>query len=194
MGYTSGKSVSQWEARHFPVLLSILNGRTTMSTASQTKYFDLHILGIGYVNRIREVKVKRGENFWACDISALHGAEDDVQYTRFDCRVSGSEAGRLIKRMHKACQEEKKILISFKLGDLYTDTFTYESGNKQGETGVSLKARLLLIHWIKVDGVNVYTAPPKAGVDNDVQSEVQPLAEPSQTGSVDMAQAAIAMH
>lgn len=92
-----------------------------MTTTPQTKYFDLHIHGIGYVNRIREVNVKRGENFWACDISALHGAEDDVQYTRFDCRVSGSEAGKLIKRMHKACQEEKKILIGFKLGDLYAD-------------------------------------------------------------------------
>ncbi|MBD9357395.1 STY4534 family ICE replication protein [Methylomonas albis] len=162
-----------------------------MTTTPQTKYFDLHIHGIGYVNRIREVNVKRGENFWACDISALHGAEDDVQYTRFDCRVSGSEAQKLIKRMHKACQEEKKILIGFKLGDLYADTFTYESGVKQGETGVSLKARLLFIHWIKVDGVSVYTAPPKTEADNDVQSETQPLADPSPTGSNDRAQAAV---
>lgn len=161
-----------------------------MATTPETKYFDLHIHGIGYVNRIREVNVKRGENFWACDISALHGAEDDVQYTRFDCRVSGSEAQKLIKRMHKACQEEKKILIGFKLGDLYTETFTYESGAKQGETGVSLKARLLFIHWIKVDGVSVYSAPPKADVADDVQSETQPLADPSPTGSNDRAQQA----
>jgi CRISPR/Cas system-associated endoribonuclease Cas2 len=162
-----------------------------MATTPETKYFDLHIHGIGYVNRIREVDVKRGDNFWACDISALHGAEDDVQYTRFDCRVSGSEARKLVKRMHKACQEEKKILIGFKLGDLYTDTFTYESGAKQGETGVSLKARLLLIHWIKVDGVSVYTAPPKADLGDDGQSETQPLADPSPVGSNDRAQAAV---
>lgn len=138
-----------------------------MSTATQTHYFDLHIHGIGYVNRIREVSVKRGDNFWACDIAALHGAEAAVQYTRFDCRVSGSEAEKLIKRMQKAGQDDKKILIGFKLGDLYTDTFTYESGAKQGETGVSLKARLLFIHWIKVDGVTVYTAPPKAEAGNE---------------------------
>lgn len=162
-----------------------------MTTTPQTKYFDLHIHGIGYVNRIREVSVKRGENFWACDIAALHGAEDDVQYTRFDCRVSGSEAGKLIKRMQKACQEEKKILIGFKLGDLYTDTFTYESGTKQGETGVSLKARLLFVYWIKVDGVSVYTAPPKVEVGNDVQSETQPLTDPNLKGSVDSTQAAV---
>lgn len=126
------------------------------------KYFDLHIHGIGYVGRIREVQVKRGDNFWACDISALHGPEDDVQYTRFDCRVSGSEATKLIKRCAPASQEQKKILIGFKLGDLYAETFVYEAGDKAGQTGVSLKARLLYISWIKVDGETVYIAPPKA--------------------------------
>ena len=38
------------------------------------KYFDLHITGIGYVNRIRTVPVKRGKSFYAVDISALHGS------------------------------------------------------------------------------------------------------------------------
>lgn len=133
----------------------------SQSTQNQTKYFDLHVTGIGYVNRIREVEVKRGGNFWACDIVALHGAEDAIEHTRFDCRVSGSEAARLIKRCEKACEEKKKILVGFKLGDLYAETFTYEKGEKAGQTGVSLKARLLYISWIKVDGESVYTAPPK---------------------------------
>lgn len=131
------------------------------STNQPKKYYDLHVTGIGYVNRIREVEVKRGGNFWACDIVALHGAEDAIEHTRFDCRVSGSEAEKLIKRCAKACEEKKKILVGFKLGDLYADTFTYENGAKAGQTGVSLKARLLYIAWIKVDGESVYTAPPK---------------------------------
>lgn len=145
-----------------------------MSTPTQDrKYYDLHIHGLGYVNRIREVPVKRGDSFWACDISALHGADDDIQYTRFDCRVSGSEAEKLIKRLNEASQQEKKILIGFKLGDLYSDIFTYQSGDKLGETGVSLKARLLYISWIKVDGENVYMAPPKAEPVNTVIPELE---------------------
>jgi Protein of unknown function (DUF3577) len=125
------------------------------------KYYDLHVHGAGYVNRIREVPVKRGDSFWACDIAALHGADDAIEYTRFDCRVSGSEAAKLIKRLDKACQEQKKILIGFKLGDLYAESFVYQKGDRQGETGVSLKARLLYISWIKVDGESVYTSPKK---------------------------------
>ncbi|MFA6094345.1 MAG: STY4534 family ICE replication protein [Candidatus Paceibacterota bacterium] len=137
-----------------------------MNTENQTNnYFDLHITGIGYVNRIREVSVKRGDAFWACDIAALHGASDDVEYTRFDCRVSGETAEKLIKRCDKAEKDNKKVLIGFKLGDLYAETFVFEKGAKQGETGVSLKARLLYITWIKVDGETVYKAPIKTVPD-----------------------------
>ncbi|MGH7261726.1 MAG: DUF3577 domain-containing protein, partial [Nitrospiraceae bacterium] len=34
------------------------------------KYFDLHVTGIGYLNRAREVPVPRGQAFLAVDISA----------------------------------------------------------------------------------------------------------------------------
>ena len=117
------------------------------------KYFDLHITGIGYVNRIREVPVKRGKSFLAVDISALHGSASDTQYTRFDCRVSGSEAQVIIDQIKSMIEDEQnKVLIGFKLGDLYADTFVYGKGNKVGQTGVSLKARLLRIDWVKVNG------------------------------------------
>ena len=121
-------------------------------------YFDLHINGIGYLNRIREVKPKKGQPFWACDINALSGASDDVSYTRFDCKIAGADAEALVKRCVKAVEEQRKVMISFKLGDLWTDTFVYQSGTRKGETGVSLKARLLYINFIKVDGEMVYQA------------------------------------
>lgn len=132
---------------------------------SSNDFFDLHTSGVGYVNRIREVPVKRGDSFWACDIAALHGAKDDVQTTRFDCRVNGSEAEKLIMRCEQAVTDEKKVLIGFKLGDLYAETFVYEKGDKKGQTGISLKARLLYISWIKVDGENVYKAPVKTSAE-----------------------------
>ena len=119
----------------------------------ETKYFDLHVTGIGYLNRVREVPVKRSQPFLAVDISALHGDSEDVQYTRFDCRVSGSDAKAIIESLMPVIDDDKnKVLVGFKLGDLYTDTFTYKSGDKAGQTGISLKARLLRIDWVKVNG------------------------------------------
>jgi len=119
----------------------------------ETKYFDLHVTGIGYLNRVREVPVKRSQPFLAVDISALHGDSEDVQYTRFDCRVSGSDAKAIIESLMPVIDDDKnKVLVGFKLGDLYTDTFTYKSGDKAGQTGISLKTRLLRIDWVKVNG------------------------------------------
>lgn len=138
-----------------------------MTNQTEKSYFDLHITGLGYLNRIREVQPKKGDSFLACDIAALSGASDDVSYTRFDVRVSGSDAQHLVRRCAEAVEAERKVMIGFKLGDLYADTFTYSKGKRAGETGVSLKARLLFVSWIKVDGVMKYKAEPKQAEEQD---------------------------
>lgn len=158
---------------------------TTASTPTRPKksYFDLHIEGVGYVNRIREVTPKRGAAFLACEVAALVGPTDALEYRRFDVRVSGTDAQHLIRRCAEAVKEEKKVLIGFRLGDLWTDVFTYSKGPKEGQTGVSLKARLLFVSWIKIEGEIVYKAAPKATDTptedtNATQSAGETLPEP----------------
>ena len=63
-------------------------------------------------------------------------------------------------------------MIGFRLGDLWTDTFTYSKGKRAGEQGVSLKARLLFVSWIKVDGRLVYKAEPKSTETDERGPEV----------------------
>jgi hypothetical protein len=126
---------------------------------SETKYFDLHTTGIGYLNRARVVDVKRGTPFLAVNVNALHGAADSPEYTRFDCRVCGEAAAHVLLDL-KGLIEAKgpdgrpahRVLAGFKLSDLYAETFVYQKGERQGQTGVALKARLLRIDWVKVDG------------------------------------------
>ncbi|OUE53914.1 hypothetical protein AZ003_002821 [Citrobacter freundii] len=125
---------------------------------NEKTYFNLNTSGLGYVNRVRTVTPKRGAPFLCCDIAALCGAADAVEYVRFDCKVTGSEARKLIARYEQAVSEKRKVLIHFRLGDLYVDMFTYSKGERKGETGVSLKARLLYIGFIKIDGEVVWQA------------------------------------
>lgn len=133
-----------------------------MTTSSNDKtYFDLHVTGLGYVNRIREVKPRKGDAFLACDIAALNGPSDKPEYRYFDVRVSGTDAQHLIRRCEEAVEAKRKVLIGFRLGDLWPDLFTYTKGKNEGKTGVSLKARLLFVSWIKVDGQLVYKAEAK---------------------------------
>jgi hypothetical protein len=44
----------------------LISPEETMNDASRNdKYFDLHITGIGYLYRAREVEVRRGQSFLA---------------------------------------------------------------------------------------------------------------------------------
>lgn len=124
------------------------------------KYFDLHVSGIGYLSRAREVKPKRSTPFLAVDVTAIHGPADDIQRLRFDAKVAGTEAQKVIRDlMDDINDRDRKVLASFKLGDLYLDQFTYETGERAGQSGVALKTRLLRLAWVKIDGQYVYRAP-----------------------------------
>ncbi len=117
-------------------------------------HFDLHVNGIGYLNRIREVKVKKGA-FWACTIAALHGSIDDPETTYLDCKIEGAEALEKVRFLQGAVNANQKVTVSFRVGDIYPEAFIYQSGLKQGETGVSIKGRLLKIGSAKIDGIPV---------------------------------------
>ena len=132
------------------------------AVAGEATYFDLHTQGLGYLNRIREVTPSRGKAFLACTIAALNGPTEAPEYRYFDVTVCGAEAQLLVNRYAEAVHQGSKVLMGFRLGDLWTDLFRYNRGDKAGKTGVSLKARLLFISWIKVDGQLVYQARLKA--------------------------------
>ena len=127
-----------------------------MSNNESQKYFDLHTTGIGYVNHVREVTPKEGNPFLSVTIAALRGSVDNVQYTHFECRVSGRQAQQVVRQVKPAVEGKLKVLIGFTLSDLYAETFTFKNGDKAGETGISLKARLLRVSWAKVDGQPFY--------------------------------------
>jgi len=136
---------------------------STNETSNETsKYFDLHTQGIGYLNRIREVTPKEGTPFLSVTIAALRGSVDNVQYTHFECRVSGKKARELVRKLESVIEDSSKVLVGFTLSDLFAETFTFKNGDKAGETGISLKARLLRIAWAKVDGQPFYTAQEDA--------------------------------
>lgn len=133
-----------------------------MSNNESNKYFDLHTTGIGYLNRIREVTPNEGNPFLSVTIAALRGRVDNVQYAHFECGVSGKQAQEIVRQVKSAVEDKKKVLIGFTLSDLNAEPFTYKKGDKAGQTGVNLKARLLRVAWVKVDGQPFYTAQQDA--------------------------------
>ena len=126
-----------------------------MNTNENVKYFDRHTTGIGYLNRVREVTPEEGTPFLAVTIAAIHGSVSNVQHTYFECGVYGEQAQTTVRELQPAVESGSKVLIGFTLSDLRADAFTFKQGDKAGETGVNLKARLIKIAWAKVDGQKV---------------------------------------
>lgn len=116
------------------------------------KYFDLHTTGVGYLNRVREVTPEKGTPFLSVIIGALRGRAGEVQYTHFECSVAGSKAQATVRQLQSAVEGGLKVLIGFTLSNVHGESFTYKNGEKAGQPGVSLKARLLRISYAKVDG------------------------------------------
>ncbi|HCC5836626.1 STY4534 family ICE replication protein [Citrobacter farmeri] len=131
----------------------------------QSSYFNLHIDGLGYLSNIREINTATG-SFLSCTINALHGSTEKPEYTRFDVTVSGQQTSSLIRRCQNAVNEEKKVLIGFKLSNLTADVFTLTKGDHAGESRVSLKARLIKISFIKVGQNMVYKAEKPESSDS----------------------------
>ncbi|MDR8763320.1 DUF3577 domain-containing protein [Burkholderia multivorans] len=128
------------------------------------KYFDLHLRGLGYLSRVRDVTAKgsgrsKAKPFLACAISAFHGdpnVENGIVYLPLDLIVSGEKAREAVRAvMGDANDPDAKVLVAFRSGDHYIRTFE-RTGNRAGETGAILKGRLLKLFWIKVDGEEVY--------------------------------------
>ncbi len=131
----------------------------------QSSYFNLHIDGLGYLSNIREVNTATG-SFLSCTINALHGSTEKPEYTRFDVTVLGQQTSSLIRRCQNAVNEEKKVLIGFKLSNLTADVFTLTKGDHAGESRASLKARLIKISFIKVGQNMVYKAEKPESADS----------------------------
>ncbi|OOF59747.1 STY4534 family ICE replication protein [Rodentibacter myodis] len=144
-----------------------------MSTQTESKtYFNLHTTGVGYLSDIRTVNPKKGSPFLACRIAALVGASDDLAYHYFDTNVTGKEAVGLIERCQKAVNEKKKVLISFNISDIWTETFTYSKDtqyHKKGDVGVTLKGRLIRIDMVKIDGEVKYKREAKSAEKGENQ-------------------------
>ena len=128
--------------------------------SSPSSFFNLHVEGVGYLNRVRTVKPKKGQEFLACTVAALRGSDSDVSYTKFDCRVSGADAQAIVKRLENDVAADKAVIIGFRIADIYPELFTYEKRDRKGQQGVSIKGRLLRIKFAKVDGEAIDVPQP----------------------------------
>ncbi len=138
-----------------------MSKQSQVQSQAQSTYFNLHVEGVGYLNRVRTVQPKEGSAFLACTVAAMRGSTAHLGYTKFNCTVSsGAEAYKAIKLLERDVADEKPVLIGFRIGDICPETFTYQIGDRKGQQDVSIKGRLLRVKFAKVNGEAVDLPQP----------------------------------
>ena len=172
----------------------------TPAASNSSNYINLHVTGLGYISRIREVPVKKGTPFMACSIRAMFGekgVKDGIQYTPFDVKaVTPQAAGILRDAMADANTKDKRVMVAFKISDPEINAFKYTAGEKIGQTGMQIKGRLLLIShvWVKdltlnddeqAGNVHVYDyeAEQRYNAAIAAEADAQAAAEAAKTGT-----------
>lgn len=144
-----------------------MNTNQAHGTANNDKredYFDLHVKGVGYLNRIREIGKSSRDKFLACSVSAMHGRCSEPTYSYFDLKVAGAEAAELVRSLWLDVEAGKKVFIAFRAGDIYGEPYEVDERDQNRQpTGkkilrATIKGRLLQITNAQVDGVVVFRA------------------------------------
>jgi hypothetical protein len=130
--------------------------QATNQATNPAASFDLIMEGVGYLNRVREVSVRKGPAYLACTINALMGTADSVEYVSIDLKVVGKQAMQVVEQLAKDVEARRKVLVGFRAGDPKPDFYEFEDKTtKQMVQREGLKARLLQITFAKVDGQKV---------------------------------------
>lgn len=162
------------------------NAQGRNQKAASDNYVNLHTTGIGYVSRVREVAVRKGKPFMSATIRAMHGEKgvnDGMNFVPFDVKASTEDAEWHLRELKAVLDNNPdcKVMVQFKIGDFYIDSFKYTSGEKAGQTGTMLKGRLLQIYrvWTKdknqrgeYAGWNMVYEKPRADAAPQEQQQV----------------------
>lgn len=124
--------------------------------SNDKKAYNLLTTGVGYLNRLRQVTVKKGNPYWCASVSALYGLVDpetkkaDTSY--YDLRIVTDNAVETAKLLKDAADENKQIFVEFVCGDSRSEVFQYKAGKKAGTYGSVIKGSLLQIKRAWVEG------------------------------------------
>ena len=126
------------------------------SQNGKPKAFNLILEGVGYLNRVRWVQVKKDPSYLCCTINAMMGVEGDVEFVSIDCRVVGQQAIEVVDMLSEAVEARSKVIVGFRASDPKPDFYSFpDAKTKEMIHREGLKARLLQITYAKVDGQRV---------------------------------------
>ena len=152
------------------------------TSPNQNNFNNLIVKGVGFLHRVRVVSGgKKSAEYLSMTINALRGDSGDK--TRFEVRVTGSEAKSLVTKLleefpdisHKDFDKRPTLFAGFNIGDIQPMSFDVKQKNGETTTVPYIDGRLLKFHFINVNKTPWYKANQTA--DDVAEEEAQATTE-----------------
>lgn len=162
-----------------------------MSTEKSVK--NLHTRGVGFINRLRWVSVRKGDPYLCVAIGAQYGVANEnghFESSLYDLRVVAGKAIEAVKQLEETFKAGKTIYVEFLAGDTRAEAFQYKTGSREGEWGASIKGTLLQVRGAWVDGERVVDCSSEAESEQEkparLAAEVEePVLDPNPQISIE---------
>lgn len=135
-----------------------------VNLASPGNHFNLYTTGAAYLSRIRTETPEDGkEPYLSCTLGALvgeYGNNLKPEYRYFNVRVYpiNLKTYQLVEGCEEPIIAESKVMVGFRLNDIWPKTFTLNKGENAGKKGVAFQSQLIEIDWVRIDNQLTYKA------------------------------------
>lgn len=139
----------------------------TTNQNTEVQYINFHAEGICYVNRFRTNEAQNGDTYCSVTLGFLHGAvggpkQKKPRVTYIDCNVRNEEICGILQQHKAAILGDSKVTAVMRISDIFEgEPFEATIKNKDGSTKKkmvsSIKARLIGMKQLKVNGELVYS-------------------------------------
>ncbi len=125
---------------------------------SNIRYFNTHTEGFGYLNGLKEIHPKPGQNFkpfLASTFTLLEGNPDSPKKKYIDVQIVGEKLSEFFKGYQQQLNSETSVFLNLRLADLNADMWG-EPGNQK----IKWSAKVINVLYMKVGDVVVQLKEP----------------------------------
>lgn len=137
---------------------------------SNIRYFNTHTEGFGYLNGLKEIHPKPGQNFkpfLASTFTLLEGNPDSPKKKYIDVQIVGEKLSEFFKGYQHQLNSDTPVFLNLRLADVNADLWG-EAGNQK----IKWSAKVINVLYMKVGDVVVSLKEP-----NTTRSLIEKIVE-----------------
>ena len=136
----------------------------------ETQYNNNSTSSACYINEIKRIQPKRGDEFVALKVSLLDGKKDDPSYQNADLILTGTQARSVLEMFEDkwpnySQQDRPTIFANIRFNSIGVKPYL----KKNGEPDAVLSGRLIKVKFLSIDKQVIFQ-------ENHAQTEQQPAA------------------